>query len=204
MNDNIDIEQSQHHTHIQVSWQDLKDFCADVGPVEHAEVLEYSDGRKTGSGIVKFYEARDARAAIKELYDVELQGRPIFIREDKENGEGPGSKGYEKGKGGGKGPREKGKGKGKYGGGKGGEGNGKDADRRQLYVGNLSFDTSWQNLKDHMSQCGDVEYADVGKGWGLVRFARRGDAENAMDELTETDLDGRKIFVREDREGGKI
>lgn len=33
-----------------VSWQDLKEFATASGEVEHAEVLSYRDGRKTGSG----------------------------------------------------------------------------------------------------------------------------------------------------------
>lgn len=73
-----------------------------------------------------------------------------------------------------------------------------------MYVGNLSFDTTWQALKDHCASVGEVEYCNVGKGYGLARFRRQGDALNAMEDLTNSELDGRKIFVREDREGGKI
>lgn len=32
---------------------------------------------------------------------------------------------------------------------------------RRLYVQNLSFDVSWQDLKDHFRQAGNVVYADV-------------------------------------------
>ncbi len=61
-------------------------------------------------------------------------------------------------------------------------------------------------LKDHMKEVGDVEYCDVlvGKdgrsnGSGLVRFATAEQAEKAISDLTNTDLDGRQIFVREDK-----
>lgn len=73
-----------------VSWHDLKDFCKPSGDIEHAEILSYKDGRKTGSGIVRFATVDGAEAAIKSLNDVELKGRPVFCREDKEGGKGPG------------------------------------------------------------------------------------------------------------------
>lgn len=77
----------------KVGWQDLKDFFSenDIGDVEHAEVLEYQDGRKTGSGVVRFKTADDAQKAIAELNDKPLKGRAIFLREDNKGGKGPGS-----------------------------------------------------------------------------------------------------------------
>jgi RNA recognition motif-containing protein len=64
-------------------------------------------------------------------------------------------------------------------------------------VGNLSFDTSWQDLKDHMRECGEVVHADVmenadgrSKGCGLVTFASAQDASRAINELTDSELDG--------------
>ena len=32
---------------------------------------------------------------------------------------------------------------------------------KRVYVGNLSWQTSWQDLKDHFRQCGTVVHADV-------------------------------------------
>ena len=76
-----------------------------------------------------------------------------------------------------------------------------------VYVGNLSWDVSWQDLKDHMKNAGNVVHADVmmgndgrSRGCGLVTFASAQDAENAIAILNDTDLNGRPIFVREDRE----
>jgi hypothetical protein len=34
----------------------------------------------------------------------------------------------------------------------------------QLYVGNLSWETGWQELKDLFPQCGDVDRAEVAEG----------------------------------------
>ena len=76
-----------------------------------------------------------------------------------------------------------------------------------VYVGNLSWDVSWQDLKDHFKTVGNVLHADVmampdgrSKGCGLVSFATAQDANNAITMLNDTDLNGRPIFVREDRE----
>ena len=67
-----------------------------------------------------------------------------------------------------------GRGRGGKGGGRGGGGDG------AVYVGNLSWETSWQSLKDHFRSAGEVTHADVmtepngrSKGCGLVSFAIR-------------------------------
>ena len=76
----------------------------------------------------------------------------------------------------------------------------------KVYVGNLSWETSWQDLKDHFRSVGEVLHADVmmdgdrSKGCGLVSFASARDARNAINTLHDSELDGRMIFVREDRE----
>jgi len=79
----------------------------------------------------------------------------------------------------------------------------------RVYVGNLDRSTTWQSLKDHMKNIGTVLRADIfmdqskrSKGCGIVEYQRSEDAQRAMEELTDTVLDGRKIFVREDREAG--
>ena len=94
-------------------------------------------------------------------------------------------------------------GRGRGGGGKGRGGGGGGA----VYVGNLSWESSWQDLKDHFKSAGSVVHADVmvgsdgrSKGCGLVTFATAQEAQNAIAALNDTDLGGRPIFVREDRE----
>ena len=76
-----------------------------------------------------------------------------------------------------------------------------------VYVGNLAWSVTWQHLKDHFKQAGTVLHADVmmgqdgrSKGCGLVSFASARDARNAINTLHDSELDGRMIFVREDRE----
>jgi RNA recognition motif-containing protein len=79
-----------------------------------------------------------------------------------------------------------------------------------VYVGNLSWDTRWQGLKDHMRKAGDVVHAEVftessgrSAGCGVVEYASVDAATAAIETLNETMLDGRNIFVRVDREHGK-
>ena len=183
----------------ETTWQDLKDHFRAAGEVSHADVMQEHDGRSKGCGIVSFASARDAANAIRQLHDTELQGRKIFVREDREAETGglpaPGSRG---GRG-------------------GGAPAGLPPARSQagrigstgasVYVGNLSWETTWQDLKDHFRAAGEVSHADVmqehdgrSKGCGIVSFARAGDAANAIATLNQTELGGRVIFVREDRE----
>jgi RNA recognition motif-containing protein len=79
-----------------------------------------------------------------------------------------------------------------------------------VYIGNLSWATRWQALKDHMRQAGEVVHAEVftessgrSAGCGTVEFDTVEAATRAIATLNETDLDGRNIFVRVDREPGK-
>lgn len=79
-----------------------------------------------------------------------------------------------------------------------------------VYIGNLSWATRWQALKDHMRQAGEVVHAEVftessgrSAGCGTVEFDSVDAATRAIATLNETELDGRNIFVRVDREQGK-
>ena len=73
-----------------------------------------------------------------------------------------------------------------------------------------SSQVTWQALKDHFKTAGDVLKADVmmddatgrSKGCGIVKMASAQDAENAKAQLNDSELFGRSIFVREDREPG--
>ncbi|KAF9427596.1 hypothetical protein BGZ94_004592 [Podila epigama] len=78
---------------------------------------------------------------------------------------------------------------------------------RRVYVGNLSYDVKWTNLKDFMREIGPVAHADVlltrdgrSKGCGVVEFQNAEDAQTAIRKLNDVVLMGRPVFVREDRE----
>ena len=75
-----------------------------------------------------------------------------------------------------------------------------------MFVGNLSFETTWRELKDFFRQCGDVERADVkvgadgkSRGFGTVRYYKSKDAEAAISRLNGAELQGRALEVRLDQ-----
>lgn len=72
----------------------------------------------------------------------------------------------------------------------------------RLIVENLSSRVSWQDLKDFMRQAGEVTYADAHKqhrNEGVVEFASNSDMKNAIDKLDDTELNGRRIRLVEDK-----
>lgn len=158
------------------SWQDLKDHMRKAGEVLFCEILA-EPGTALGSkgcGLVEFATPAAARRAISDLTDTAIQGRKIFVREDRET-----------------------------------ESQSNFQGGRRVFVGNLAYSVSWQDLKDHMRQCGEVLHCDIlrepnttlgSKGCGIVEFASASSAKRAIHEMTESMLKGRAIFVREDRE----
>ena len=76
----------------------------------------------------------------------------------------------------------------------------------QLFVGNLSWETGWRDLKDHFLTIGaEVERADVAvgrdgrkKGFGFVRYGNAEDAAKAIEELNGVEFMGRPLEVRLD------
>eukprot|EP00923_Selenidium_pygospionis_P005275 GHVN01008861.1.p1 GENE.GHVN01008861.1~~GHVN01008861.1.p1 ORF type:complete len:179 (+),score=36.48 GHVN01008861.1:1908-2444(+) len=90
--------------------------------------------------------------------------------------------------------------------GRGGSGGGGEgADGRQIFVGNLAWKTSWQDLKDLFRPIAPALRADVyqdadgrSKGCGTVLFDDTRAAEKAVAEFDNYHLHGRDITVRLD------
>lgn len=85
----------------------------------------------------------------------------------------------------------------------------------KLYVGNLSFKTTSDDLREHFSQAGEVESASViedretgrSRGFGFVEMATPEGAAAAIEQFNGKDLNGRNLTVNEarpktDRGGG--
>lgn len=95
-------------------------------------------------------------------------------------------------------------------GGRGGGGRGPPARRSQyrVTVTGLPPTGSWQDLKDHMREAGDVCYSDVFKdGTGVVEYMRREDMKYALKKLDDTKFKSHEgetsyVRVRED-DGGR-
>lgn len=59
-----------------------------------------------------------------------------------------------------------------------------------------------KDLKDYMRQAGEVTYADAHtrhRNEGIIEFATYSDMKNALDKLDNTEINGRKIRLVEDR-----
>ncbi len=73
----------------------------------------------------------------------------------------------------------------------------------KLFVGNLSFSTSDQNLGDTFSECGTVTSAKVimdrdsgrSKGFGFVEMSSEGEAQAAIQRFNGADDNGRALTV---------
>ncbi|KAM7014828.1 myelin expression factor 2 isoform 2-T2 [Tautogolabrus adspersus] len=75
----------------------------------------------------------------------------------------------------------------------------------QIFVRNLSYDLTWQKLKEKFSHCGQVMFAEIkmengkSKGCGTVRFDSPESAEKACRMMNGTKINGREVDVRIDR-----
>jgi len=77
----------------------------------------------------------------------------------------------------------------------------------RLYVGNLSFHTSSDDLRDHFAQIGNVESAQVvedrmtgrSRGFGFVEMTSPDEAAAAIDQLNGKEFGGRNLTVNEAR-----
>lgn len=157
------------------SWHGLKDHFKGAGNVIRADVMEdHETGRSKGCGLVEFATKEEAARAIDMFNDTELDDRQIQVREDRE------TTGLDE----------------------------PEVTGRRMYVQNLSWNVNWRILKTHFSQAGTVLRADVledtktgrSKGCGVVEMSSREEAEAATAMLNASELDGRKIYIREDRD----
>ena len=85
----------------------------------------------------------------------------------------------------------------------------------KLYVGNLSFDTSKDDLQTMFAAAGTVESVSLiedretgrSRGFGFVEMSTKEEGNAAVEQFNGKDLDGRTLKVneakpREDRNGG--
>ncbi len=75
----------------------------------------------------------------------------------------------------------------------------------KLYVGNLSFNTSNQDLTELFGTVGTVQSANViedretgrSRGFGFVEMSSEAEGQNAIAELNGKEIDGRELKVNE-------
>ncbi|XP_072394949.1 LOW QUALITY PROTEIN: uncharacterized protein [Diabrotica undecimpunctata] len=152
---------------------------------------------KNGYGFVEFEDYRDADDAVYELNGKKLLGERVTV--ERARGTPRGRDQYSSG----------------------GSRSSRNDDRRssnndsygpptrtnyRLLVENLSSRISWQDLKDYMRQAREVTYADAHKehrNEGVVEFASYSDMKNAIEKLDDTELNGRKLRLVEDKKNNK-
>jgi len=77
----------------------------------------------------------------------------------------------------------------------------------KLYVGNLSFQTTSEDLQQLFAQAGTVESASVvedrdtgrSRGFGFVEMASKEEGEKAIEQFNGTDMNGRNLTDNEAR-----
>ncbi|GAA6024314.1 hypothetical protein JCM11491_005983 [Sporobolomyces phaffii] len=209
-----------------VKWNDLKDFMREAGNVVFSEIMMLPNGMSKGCGVVEFSQPEEAQKAIRDLSDQQLLGRPVFIREDREDDARYGSAAIS-GRAGYMGPGAfPGGAPGGYMGGRGGFGGGfrggfagghhggagfggpvaAAGQGRHLYIQGLPFTVGWQDLKDLFRAAGNIIRADVKigpdgshSGTGTVVYESAADAQNAIAMYNGFEFQGNLLEVREDR-----
>ncbi|WP_185864318.1 RNA recognition motif domain-containing protein [Blattabacterium cuenoti] len=78
-------------------------------------------------------------------------------------------------------------------------------DNTKLYVGNLSYDITEQELKKHFESIGEVTHVKIifdestsnkrSKGFGFIEMSNEENAKQAIEKLNGTELMGRNIIV---------
>jgi RNA recognition motif-containing protein len=75
----------------------------------------------------------------------------------------------------------------------------------KLYVGNLSFNTTTQDLEEVFSEVGTVESTNIiedretgrSRGFAFVEMSSEEEAQNAISKLDGKEVDGRELKINE-------
>lgn len=195
------------------TWEDLKDWLKKDGFEATWTNIgrDRRNNRSKGFGLAQFPDAETAQKCIEEMNDKVLLERKIFVREDREPGQRRSRK-----------PEFRGDDTEEAGGETGGAQEEAPKAKKErpkkerpkvvcettrVFVGNLAWSVTWKELKDHMKSAGEILFCDVltgtrdrSMGCGLVEYKTIKQAQKAVDTLTDTSINDRKIYVREDRE----
>lgn len=162
---------------------DLFGLFASYNP-SSAEITMGRNGRSRGFGLVSFNNSGDADAATS-LNDTDFQGRPLIVRPDR-------------------GATEKTRKPRNNGGGGGGNSN---ANPLALFIGNLPFDTTEDQVQQVVSGLGAVncelklDRDGRSRGFAVATFGSEGEASAALDQLQGYNLGGRELRVKIDGSG---
>jgi len=174
----------------ECSWQSLKDFFKSCGSIDRADVTEDPvTKRKKGWGVVYFSTDRAVETAIRKFHGTDFQGRTLEVRRDKKSSSSSSMKPVQ---------QQQSRSNNNL-------SNFAEEDEKFLiFVGNLDYDCSWQDLKDLVQQrCGRVLHADIPKrGWGIITFATHREGAAAISKLDGNIFQNRPLEVRWNRKVG--
>ncbi|XP_072044127.1 serine/arginine-rich splicing factor 1-like [Amphiura filiformis] len=162
---------------------EIKDIFYKYGEILDIDLKvrkDYDRGSSRGSpfAFIEFQDKLDAEEAVYKKDGYNYEGYKLRVEFPRGGGRGGGGGGYRGGYGGGRGD--------------GGGGRGRGPPRRssyKIFVSGLPPTGSWQDLKDHMREAGEVCYADVDKnggGTGVVEFQHKDDMKYALKNLHDT------------------
>ena len=71
----------------------------------------------------------------------------------------------------------------------------------KLYVGNLDYSVTEQQLRELFEKYGEIENLNIieGRGFGFVEMVKKDDAIRAKEELNDSEFEGRKLRISEAR-----
>lgn len=158
--------------------RELKEFFEKVGPVNEAQIVkDRISGRSKGVGYVEFKKEDSVTAAL-QLTGQKLLGIPVIVQltEAEKNRQVRSS-----------------------------EGSGSHANSipfHRLYVGNIHFSITEQDLQNVFEPFGELEFVQLQKddngrsrGYGFVQFREADQAREALEKMNGFDLAGRPIRV---------
>lgn len=181
-----------YHSSTATDEPKLRETFGEFGNVKDVFLpMDRVTSRPRGFGFVTFDDRAAAEAAISKMDQSLLDGRTIRVNESKPRGEGPA--------GGGGGRGAPGLGPGGFGG-----FNAQGREEVKLYVGNLSFDTDEQAVRELFEKYGTVsdcflpQDRDTGRprGFAFVTMPAK-EAEEACDKVNRMEVDGRTLRVNE-------
>ena len=169
------------------SSEDLKYFVESKvsSKVLSVDIFTTPDGRSKGSGLVQLDSTEAVDAMIRSLNDVSYQGRLLQVRIDREP-----VKKYRFDT-----PIDK-------------TTDPNAVATTRLFVGNLSWNITWQDLKERMQTDGEVVNVEIfrnsegkSKGCAVVEFQYIEGAQEAIRTLQDSDFRGRPMLLKVDQKG---
>merc|ERR1712183_264245 len=172
----------------------VEDLFDKYGKIVDVDIKLPRSGGAPAYAFLEFEDSRDAEDAVRGRDGVDVLGQRIKVELHQPKSHAGGASGFRGG--GGRGGFTRGRGRG---------GPPRRSDFRVMVSG-LPPTGSWQDIKDHMREAGDVVYSDVFRdGMGIVEYARKDDMEWALKNLDDTKFkshEGESSFIRVKVDGG--